>query len=200
MVSSRVLLSFTVILVVVGAAAYSVGGQWGSPKPAAFTTTSTTTLTATTSVEGPNDLVQYCFSPGGNCDQILVSWINRANSSVHVLIYEFTLSDVSQALIAAQKRGVDVKVVMERENVNDTSSQFYYLKNSGISIKWDTNSALMHDKVTIIDGHVILTGSFNYTVSASNANNENLVVINSTSWGAAFEQNFQQVWSTAASP
>ena len=198
MVSGRALLSFAVILLIVGAAAFSVGGQWGAAKSSVSIVTSTTTATSTTTVEGPTDLVQYCFSPGGNCDQVLVSWINKANVSVHVLIYEFTLSDVSQALIAAQKRGVDVKVVMEREDVNDTSSQFYYLKNSGINIRWDTNSALMHNKVTIVDGHIILTGSFNYTVSASNANNENLVVIDSSSWGAAYEKDFQQIWSTAA--
>lgn len=56
----------------------------------------------------------------------------------------------------------------------------------------------MHDKVAIVDGHIILTGSFNWTDAATNSNNENLVAIDSTSWSAFYEAVFQQVYAAAA--
>ena len=197
MASGRAILSSAALIIIVGALAYSAGLQQAAPSD--NTTAQKAAASVPTRTQVPDDLVQYCFSPGGNCNQVLTSWIGKANGSIHVLIYSFTLTDVSQALIAAQKRGVDVKVVMERENVNESYSQFYVLRNAGVPIRWDTNSALMHDKFAVIDGHVILTGSFNWTVSASNSNNENLVVIDSASWGDAFESSFQQVWSAASS-
>lgn len=160
---------------------------------------STTTIYVTTSsqVQAPVDLVEYCFSPGGKCASIVVEWINRANSSVHVLIYSFTLDAVRNALIDAKNRGVDVKIVMERSNANEKGSEYQNLKNAGVDIRLDTNSGLMHDKVAIIDGHIILTGSYNYSAAASTSNNENLVVIDSHAWASAFESQFQQVYNQA---
>lgn len=139
-------------------------------------------------------LLQYCFSPGGDCKSYILYWIERANSSIHVLIYSFTLDDIGNALIQAKNRGVDVKVVMEEDNANSIGSEYYHLRNAGIDIRHDTRSALMHDKVAIIDNHIIITGSFNWTASANNSNNENLVVIDSSSWASAFELAFHDIY------
>ena len=72
MVSSRAALAFVVILVVVGAAAYSAGQleATASVKATTSTLTSITTVIASTSVQSPSGLVQYFFSPGGNCDTL----------------------------------------------------------------------------------------------------------------------------------
>jgi phosphatidylserine/phosphatidylglycerophosphate/cardiolipin synthase-like enzyme len=156
----------------------------------------TSTITATTTRQ-PQDLVVYCFSPGGDCDQVLIGQIDSAKTKIHVLIYSFTLDNVRDALIAAHNRGVDVKVVMEQQNVNAAGSEYYALKNAGVSVRWDSNSALMHDKFTVIDGHIIMTGSYNWTQSSTDSNNENLAVIDSTSWASAYETVFQAVYSSS---
>jgi len=214
MVSTGVfVLTLVVLLIIVGAAAYSAGLLGAASTKTitstlvrTFTETSTQTVgsgsatlttTLTLTASGQRNLLQHCFSPGGHCDQVLISWINRANSSIHILVYSFTLNDVRDALIAAHNRGVDVKAVMEKENVNGSGSEFYTLRTAGIPIKWDSNRALMHDKVAIVDGHIILTGSFNWTDAATNSNNENLVVIDNASWSAAYETTFRQVYAAA---
>jgi phosphatidylserine/phosphatidylglycerophosphate/cardiolipin synthase-like enzyme len=159
MVSAKVLaLALVVLLIIVGAAAYSAGLSAAAPTKTTtstlvrtFTQTSTQTIgsgattlttTLTMTASGPWDLLQYCFSPGGHCDQVLISWINRANSSIHVLVYSFTLNNVSAALIAAHNRGVDVRIVMEKDNVGGSGSEFYTLRNAGISIKWDLSTGV----------------------------------------------------------
>ena len=77
----------------------------------------TSTTFATTNAKN-NALVQYCFSPDGNCASVLVTNFEKASVSIHVLIYAFTMDGIREALIRARNRGVDVKVVMERDNVN----------------------------------------------------------------------------------
>jgi phosphatidylserine/phosphatidylglycerophosphate/cardiolipin synthase-like enzyme len=160
-------------------------------------TTATSTMFTTASASKNDALVQYCFSPGSNCASVLVSNFEKASVSIHVLIYSFTLGSIREALIRAKNRGVDVRVVMERDNVNATSSEYEALRLAGIDVRLDSNPALMHDKLAIVDGHIMITGSYNWTSAANNSNNENLVVIDDPRWAQAFEWQFQSVYSTA---
>jgi len=154
---------------------------------------------STTSPTGVNAIVSYCFSPGGDCAQVVVSWILRANSSIHIMIYEFTLQSIANALIQVhkQKPQVDIRIVWDQRTTNEESSQFNPLKAAGLNMDVRVNQmvGLMHDKVAIVDGHIIITGSFNWTWSANEANSENLVVLDSSSVGQAYEQDFNTVWS-----
>jgi phosphatidylserine/phosphatidylglycerophosphate/cardiolipin synthase-like enzyme len=160
-------------------------------------TTRLTTMTVQSS--GQPDLVEYCFSPGGDCANVVIRWIKLATSSLHVLIYSFTLNQVSDAIVSAKNRGVEVKIVMERNNANESGAEYSRLKNDGIDIRLDSNPSSMHDKVAIIDGRIEITGSFNWTATANSRNNENLVVIDSPTWAATFEAQFQEIYSQATS-
>jgi phosphatidylserine/phosphatidylglycerophosphate/cardiolipin synthase-like enzyme len=115
------------------------------------------------------------FSPKGGCAEAVIYWISRANRSVHVLMYIFTLDTIADALISAHKRGVEVMVVLDK---SQSYGQFAVLKDAGIKVRNDTNwEGILHDKIAIIDGTIVLTGSFNWTTTAENNNNENLIVI-----------------------
>jgi phospholipase D len=153
--------------------------------------------TAITVQPGAQDLVQYCFSPGGDCANLVIYWIGRANSSIHVLIYSFTLDTITAALIQAKqaKPNLDVKIVWDESNVNGTGSEYQRLKSAGFNIRVDHRGGLLHDKVAIIDSHIILTGSFNWSDAANKTNRENLIVLDSNTWASAYEQNFQQIWA-----
>jgi phosphatidylserine/phosphatidylglycerophosphate/cardiolipin synthase-like enzyme len=166
----------------------------GSQGPQTQTITTTSQITVTRTGFG---LVEYAFSPGGKCANLVIKWIQRANSTIHIMIYSFTLDNVRDALIQAKNRGVDVKIVMDREQAGGQGSEYGTLKNAGIDVRLDSNPHLMHDKVAVIDGHIILTGSFNWSAAGNNDNNENLVVLDSQAWSAAFEIQFQQIYSIA---
>jgi len=193
-------LVFMIVMFVVGLVIGATLGPSLTGAPAGtviqtITVAQTVTSAATQSIGG--SLVRYCFSPGGNCASVLVSLINNADISVHVLIYSFTLDNVADALIQAKGRGVDVKVVMEKDNALGSGSEYTRLKSAGIDIRLDTNSALMHDKVAIIDAHVIVTGSFNWSSAANDGNNENMIVIDSQAWAVTYEATFQTIYNTA---
>ncbi len=187
-----------IIMLIMGlVVGFQIGAAFSSGSNQPRATTTPAFVTTSPEVQAPVDLVEYCFSPGGNCVSLVVKWIDHANSSVHVLIYSFTLDAIRDSLIAAKNRGVDVKVVIERSNANEKGAEYQNLKNVGVDIRLSTNSGLMHDKVAIIDGHIILTGSYNWSAAANTSNNENLVVIDSANWASAFEMQFQQVYNQA---
>ncbi|MEM2988730.1 MAG: phospholipase D-like domain-containing protein, partial [Candidatus Bathyarchaeia archaeon] len=72
------------------------------------------------------------------------------------------------------------------------------LKGAGVPVRLDTNPALMHNKVAIIDGSIVITGSFNWTASAEARNNENMIVIRSAQIAALYEEEFERVWGRSA--
>lgn len=142
---------------------------------------------------GEPSILAIRFSPRGGAASQVIYWLGRANSSVHVLIYSFTLDSIGDAVLAAHQRGIEVKVVFEKQQVSQYS-EYFRLAAAGVQVRNDTNPNLMHHKVAIIDGHIILIGSFNWSDSAENDNNENLLVIKSTELATALETEFQRIW------
>ena len=138
-----------------------------------------------------------CFSPAGNCSSVVVSWIERANKSVHVLMFTFTLETILDSLILAKGRGVEVLAVLEREQ--EANQQAYeILLAAGVEVRKDNNSGLMHSKFAVIDDLVVITGSYNWTKSADTINDENLLVIVSHQIAVAFDQEFGRVWEISS--
>ena len=141
-------------------------------------------------------ILEYCFSPNGNCDQVLIKYINQARSSIHIMIYEFTLKNIETSLVDARNRGIEVKLVMDRSESQSRSSLYPDLKQRGFDVKIADVAGILHDKVAIIDGQYVLEGSFNYTNSAVRSNAENLVVINDVTIAQAYQNQFQQLFNS----
>jgi phosphatidylserine/phosphatidylglycerophosphate/cardiolipin synthase-like enzyme len=129
--------------------------------------------------------------------ELVVSWIEPANKSVHVLMFTFTLGNVVDSLIRAKGRGVDVLVVLERDQQANEPT-YGTLRAAGIEVRQDNNPAFMHDKFAVIDGDVVITGSFNWMNSADEVNDENLLVIVSGNASSAFERDFVFVWQSSS--
>ena len=158
------------------------------------TTTRTITWPSTLTPATPSSFpAEVFFSPNGGCMDQVVHWIDSANKSIHVLIYSFTLDDVGRALTSALDRGVDVKVVFEKDQISQYS-EYSILRAAGVPVKNDINSALMHDKIAIVDGYIVLTGSYNWSSAAEERNNENLLVIRDPTLAQRFEAEFQKIW------
>jgi len=144
------------------------------------------------------ELIGVYFSPktgaGGGCEKEIIYWIDRATTRIHILMYSFTSSPIANALISARNRGVEVRVVFEEAQTGGVS-QDDTLRAAGISVRTDTNSRNMHNKIMIVDGETLLTGSYDWSETAEIFNNENLIVIRSTSIGAIYEAEFSKIWN-----
>ena len=133
------------------------------------------------------------FSPNGGCEDKILYWIGRANSTIHILIYSFTTNSIANALVDAFNRGIEVRVVFEEAQTGGVSRD-EKLRAAGIAVRTDRNSRNMHNKVMILDGGVVITGSYDWTETAEIFNNENLVVIKSASIGSTYEEEFSYIW------
>lgn len=129
--------------------------------------------------------VQACFSPGRNCSSRIIREIGKAQKEILVALYAFTSDDLVWSLVKASQRGVKVRVVLDqafdREFENSKGS---FLEKRGLAVRrvsgttretWEGKSGLMHQKFAVIDRKVVLTGSYNWTVSAEDFNSENLL-------------------------
>jgi phosphatidylserine/phosphatidylglycerophosphate/cardiolipin synthase-like enzyme len=161
------------------------------------TTVVTTTSTATTTVNIPS-VRETCFSRVERCDVLLISLINRANRSVYVAVYSFTRDSLATALISAKERGVEVRVVIEKERAYEQGSEYPRLKSAGVDVRLDGNPNLMHHKFMVIDGYIVVTGSYNWSTAAEDRNDENIVVIFDRDVAQRFVQEFERIWQTAS--
>jgi phosphatidylserine/phosphatidylglycerophosphate/cardiolipin synthase-like enzyme len=117
------------------------------------------------------------FSPKGGVTDVVVSELGRARREVLVLAYSFTSQPISKALIDAKTRGVHVEIILDHSNETEPYSDLHFFLEQKLPPVIDAHHAIAHNKVMIIDGRTILTGSFNFTHQAENENAENLLVI-----------------------
>ncbi len=123
------------------------------------------------------------FSPDGGGERIIVEAINGARQRILVQAYGFTDKAILSALAQAKQRGVDVRVILDKSNDRSNSNESRYsgatyMVNAGVPVWIDYQPAIAHNKVMIIDGDEVITGSFNFTTSAQHRNAENVLILN----------------------
>jgi len=133
-----------------------------------------------------------CFTPGGDCTDKIVDTIAAAQHTVLVQAYSFTSPAIAKALVDAKKRGVDVRVILDKSQRTERYSGADFLANNGVPVLIDAAHAIAHNKVMVIDGGVIITGSFNFTKAAQEKNAENLLVIHDADLAARYAANWRE--------
>jgi phosphatidylserine/phosphatidylglycerophosphate/cardiolipin synthase-like enzyme len=128
---------------------------------------------------GPETLppIEVYFSPHGGCTEAVVGEIDAAKTGILVQAYSFTSAPIAKALVDAHRRGVKIDVILDESQETEKYSEADFLVHAGIPVKIDAQHAIAHNKVMVIDGQVVITGSFNFTRQAEQANAENLLVI-----------------------
>ncbi|EMT6876026.1 phospholipase D family protein [Salmonella enterica] len=141
--------------------------------------------------------VQVGFSPEGSASALVLDTINSAENSIRMMAYSFTDPDVMYALARAKKRGVDVRIVVDyRGNTNRASREaMKYINLLKIPLRTVDVFPIHHDKVIIVDGNTVETGSYNFSRAAARKNSENVVVIkNMPDVAAQYLEHWQDRW------
>ncbi len=131
------------------------------------------------------------FSPRGGCTEAVVGALQKATATVLVQAYSFTSAPIAKALVDAHRRGVKVQVILDKSQRTEKYSSATFLYNSGIPCLIDAQHAIAHNKVILIDGETVITGSFNFTKAAEENNAENLLVIHDPQLAARYAQNWE---------
>ena len=131
------------------------------------------------------------FSPRGGCTEAVVDALSQARSTVLVQAYSCTSAPIARALVDAHHRGVKVTVILDKSQRTERYSSATFMANYGIPTFIDDKHAIAHNKVMVIDGQTVLTGSFNFTKAAEENNAENLLVIQDTQLAAKYTANWK---------
>ncbi len=110
-------------------------------------------------------IVSTCFTPAQTCVGDIISQINAARTEIRVQAYGFTSPLILSALATARARGVDVAVILDKSASGSGAgaSGATYALHAGIPVSIDFRPAIAHNKVMIIDRHIVITGSYNLT-------------------------------------
>jgi len=134
------------------------------------------------------------FSLYDNPQKEIIKNINQAEAFINIAMYIFTDREIAIPLIKARERGVRVRMYLDKEQVDYKYSQSRFLVQKGIKVRISTNNYIMHNKFAIIDNCLVLTGSYNWTFSANNRNDENLMVIDDPEIIARYQNQFGKLW------
>jgi phosphatidylserine/phosphatidylglycerophosphate/cardiolipin synthase-like enzyme len=134
------------------------------------------------------------FSLSDNPQKEIIKNINQAEAFINIAMYIFTDREIALPLVRAQERGVKVRLYLDKDQVDYQYSQSRFLVQNGIKARISTNNYIMHNKFAIIDNRLLLTGSYNWTFSANNRNDENLMVIDDPEVIARYQNQFEKLW------
>lgn len=152
--------------------------------------------------------IEVYFTPSYAAEGAIEDLIDNADKTIDIAMYTFTSRYLAQHLVDAKKRGVKIRVVLDRGS-NDPKENRYtkypYLKKNGINIRFAAahtykrwkRSGIMHNKFAVFDNKILETGSLNWTASAFMVNDENVLVIRRQDMANVYEEKFEELWKKA---
>ncbi|EAR10314.1 Phosphatidylserine/phosphatidylglycerophosphate/cardiolipin synthase [Reinekea sp. MED297] len=120
--------------------------------------------------------------------------INGAHQSLQICVFTISDNRIREALLKAHQRGVEVRIITDNDKTEDKGSDIDWLAEQGVPVRVDRTRHHMHHKFVIADARQIATGSFNWTVSATRYNHENILLLNDESVIRDFAAEFESLW------
>ena len=138
------------------------------------------------------------FSPDDHVQLALIDLLDNAQKSINFLAYSFTADPLGEAIRSRAAAGIKVSGVMEAAQMaSNTGTEYDAFRAAGLDVRLDGNQGQMHHKVLIIDGQIVVTGSYNFSASAETTNDENVIVIYSPEIAEQYLKEFQRVYALA---
>jgi phosphatidylserine/phosphatidylglycerophosphate/cardiolipin synthase-like enzyme len=138
------------------------------------------------------------FAAEGDEIGALRAEIRRAARSIRFMTFVFSLEELAEAmLLQAAQEDLVVQGVFEKRNSTASWSQLPALHCAGANMRQDGNRYVLHHKVIIIDEQTVITGSFNFSQSAAQSNDENIVIIRDAAIAGLYLDEWQRIWNSA---
>eukprot|EP00004_Rigifila_ramosa_P013968 TRINITY_DN3137_c0_g1_i2.p1 TRINITY_DN3137_c0_g1~~TRINITY_DN3137_c0_g1_i2.p1 ORF type:complete len:273 (-),score=41.16 TRINITY_DN3137_c0_g1_i2:31-849(-) len=128
-----------------------------------------------------------------NLDRML-EFIQSATKSLDICVFTISNDKLSTAIVLAHQQKIAVRVITDNDTSTGLGSDISRLRQAGISVRTDSTPAHMHHKFCIVDGVLLINGSFNWSRQAAVANHENVVVTNARPLVEQFSSEFDYLW------
>ncbi len=141
-----------------------------------------------------NSNIEIYFSPQDKSSLRIVQLIKNAQNYIYIPTFLITHTQISNELIAAHKKGIDVKIIMDANNVYTRNTKHQLLRQNGIPVKIENYAGKLHSKTMIIDDKYIIMGSMNFSNSGENKNDENMLIITNPRLAQSYKNFFNYLW------
>lgn len=158
---------------------------------------STSKLTLVKKDEGSGFNESY-FSPGTACRSAILNQIKNAKSSLRICVFTISDNEIAEQIIQAHKRNISVKVLTDNDKSFDKGSDIDRIHHAGVPVKIDRTESHMHHKFCVTDKATLLTGSYNWTRSAAERNQENILITDQPKVVKDFVREFDRLWEKLA--
>ncbi len=123
-----------------------------------------------------SEIIPY-FTPSMDCENSIISLMDNAQSAIDIAVFAITSKTLAKAVENAFDRGIAIRIITDRKQADFKLSKVKDFFKHGINVRVHTHHRSQHNKYVIVDDNALVTGSFNWTYSASHKNNENCLVI-----------------------
>jgi mitochondrial cardiolipin hydrolase len=134
------------------------------------------------------------FSPSDDCPRRIRGLLARATQSVDICVFAITDDRLSSAILEAHRRGVRIRIITDDDKATDLGADATSLSNAGIDLRMDRSRYHMHHKFALFDRSQLLTGSYNWTRSAAENNEENFIITGDPRFIKPFSELFERLW------
>ncbi|HQV92977.1 MAG TPA: phospholipase D-like domain-containing protein [Anaerolineales bacterium] len=142
--------------------------------------------------------VDTFFSPDDGVASQIATVLSGAEESIYFLAFSFTSNDLGDIVREKAEDGLTVKGVMDEEQVSSNQGTEYDpFKQADLDVRIDGIEGQMHHKVFIIDGSIVVIGSYNFSQAAETRNDENTLIIYNEAIAQQFMLEFERVWKVA---
>uniref|UniRef100_A0A1B6DNY1 Mitochondrial cardiolipin hydrolase n=1 Tax=Clastoptera arizonana TaxID=38151 RepID=A0A1B6DNY1_9HEMI len=125
----------------------------------------------------------------------IIGHLDSAVKSLDIILYLMTLESLAEAIIRAHKRGVKVRFIADEDMSKSSGSRVNMLKQEGVPVHSKLSTFLMHHKFAIVDENLLITGSYNWTMQATNGNWDNLIITTHKRFVSQYRTEFNKLWN-----
>jgi phosphatidylserine/phosphatidylglycerophosphate/cardiolipin synthase-like enzyme len=149
--------------------------------------------------------IENYFGSEKEISPIIARAVARAQEEILFMAFSFTDEQIGEAMMGRADAGVTLQGVFETVGADTGSSYFPYMAQAemtteNIAVRTDGNPQIMHHKVIIIDRETVIFGSYNFSDSANNRNDENVIIVHDPAFAGYFVDEFDAVWAEADNP
>jgi hypothetical protein len=168
------------------------GGATGGAAPGRFT------VDAQTSWHQPELSASLHFAPVDDLEAQVLGELGKAQTSIDLAFFNIRMEEVRDLLVAKMAAGVDVRVVLDKKQQDlDYNTMGEELVQLGVPVTLVENTkatnATMHDKFAVVDGHLVMTGSANYSYTAMHVSDEDLLTVDSVDLASRYQNEMDEL-------
>ena len=141
--------------------------------------------------------ISVYFSPQDKVlTNAIIPIIKEAKSKIYISMFYLTNYWITDALVKANNRGVEIKIIVDETLKKEPKSQIDELEKAGINIKTENWRGKMHQKSMVVDDFITVVASTNWTGASEYSNDENMLVIKNKTIAYVQEKEFLRLWQS----